>query len=407
MTAATRITAADVDAARERLAERMPPTPCGESIPLSVATRCRVYCKREYLQPTGSFKERGAANAMMQLSPDRLRRGVVAASAGNHALALAYHAKHLGTTATVVMPQFAPVIKATTCRRLGATVVSHGNSFAEAREKADELVASRGLTYIHGFDDPGVIAGQGTLGLEILDQVPDVEAIIVPVGGAGLLAGVATAVKARRPDVEIIAVEPERMPAWSAAVAAGKPVRVEAQPTLADGLAVGCVGDNAFATARGKVDRVAAVDEASLTLAVLRLVELEKAVVEGAGAAAVAALLAGKLPDLEGKTVVVPLCGGNIDPLTLRRVIEHGMAVDGRLHRLHVSISDRPGGLSTLARLIAEAGASVQELRHDRVFAGADVARVAVEVMVETRDLEHLTHLRQTLDAARLPTRVA
>lgn len=395
-----------IKAARARIADAVAVTPCAESIALSELTGCRVFCKLEYLQRTGSFKERGAANALAQLDEDRRRRGVVAASAGNHALALACHGQRLRIPVTVVMPRFAPLIKAATCRKLGATVISCGESFSDARTRADELVRERGFTYIHGYDDPDVIAGQGTLGLEILEQVPEVDAVIVPVGGGGLIAGVATAVKARRPDVKVIGVEPARMPSYAAALAEGRPVAIAPMPTLADGLAVGLVGTNAFAASRSLVDQLVHVEEADLALAVLRLLELEKAVVEGAGAASLAAILGGKLESLRGRTVVLPLCGGNIDPLTLHRVIEHGLAADGRLHQLQVQISDRPGGLADLTRVLADAGASVQDIRHDRVFAGPDVARVRVQMLIETRDRAHFDELCLQLQAHNLAPQV-
>jgi threonine dehydratase len=393
----SRISPAAIAAAGDRIAGAVAVTPCPQSIALSDLTGCRVFCKLDYLQRTGSFKERGAANALLQLTPDQQSRGVIAASAGNHALALAWHGQRLAIPVTVVMPRFAPLIKAATCRRLGARVVSHGDSFAQARAHADELVQAEHLTYVHGFDDPHVIAGQGTLGLELLEQVPDLHAVIVPVGGGGLIAGVATAIKAQRPDIQIIGVEPQRMPSFTAALNAGQPVTVAAQPTLADGLAVGRVGDNAFAAARDKVDRVVCVDEGHLALAVLRLLELEKAVVEGAGAASLAALLSGALPELGGKTVALPLCGGNIDPITLHRVIAHGLAADGRLHHLTITISDRPGGLAALTRVLADADASIQDIRHDRAFSGPDVASVRVEVILETRDREHFQAVCQAL----------
>ena len=393
------ITRGTIEAARDRIRGSVAVTPCPESIALSELTGCRVFCKLEYLQRTGSFKERGAANALAQLGDEQRRLGVIAASAGNHALALAYHGQRLGIPVTVAMPQFAPLIKAATCRRLGATVIMGGDSFASARAKADELVKSQGLTYVHGFDDPHVIAGQGTLGLEVLEQVPDFDAIIVPLGGCGLMAGVATAIKSTRPGVQVIGVEPARMPSYSAALRAGHPVAIEPQSTLADGLAVGRVGENAFAACRPRVDRVVQADESALALAVLRLVELEKAVVEGAGAASLAALLCGQLDELRGRTVVLPLCGGNIDPITLHRVIEHGMAVDGLLHAMHLQISDRPGGLATLTRLFADAGASIHDIRHDRIFAGPDVSQVRAQVVVETRDSEHFDEVCQRLKA--------
>lgn len=392
------ITAVDIADARRRIAGCVTVTPCTESVALSELTGCQVYCKRDYLQRTGSFKERGAANTLAMLSPEQRQRGVVAASAGNHALALAWHGSRLGVAVTVVMPKFAPLIKAATCRRMGACVISEGDDFEAARKRAYELVEENGLTYVHGFDDPRVIAGQGTVGLEVFEQTSDLDAIIVPVGGAGLIAGVAIAVKAMCPQAEVIGVEPSRMPSFSAALAAGRPVAVEAQPTLADGLAVGCVGANAFVACRTLVDHMIQVDEAALALAVLRLLELEKAAVEGAGAASLAALLSGQLDHLHGKKVALLLCGGNIDPLMLHRVLEHGAAADGRLHRLNIDISDRPGSLAALTRVIADGGASIHDIRHDRMFAGPDMARVRVQVVLETDDNEHCGRIHQRLE---------
>jgi threonine dehydratase len=357
-----------------------------------------VYCKLEHLQRTGSFKERGARNALLTLPPERQRRGVIAASAGNHALGLAYHARLLGIPATVVMPRFAPLTKIMNCRRLGATVVMEGANIGEARLRADEIAARRGLAYINGFDDPAIIAGQGTIGLEIAAQVPEVEAVIVPVGGAGLIAGLALALKTLKPGVMVIGVEPERAASFTAALAAGHPVPFEMTPTLADGLAVPCVGDNAFHLARGLVDRVVLVTERDIALAVLRLMELEKSVVEGAGAAPLAACLAGRVPELAGRRVVLPLCGGNIDMTAVDRVIERGLASDGRLYRFAATISDRPGGLARFSGLVAEEGASVIDISHDRAFAEEDINTVTVHCVVETRDAEHIRTLRDRLN---------
>lgn len=386
--------------ARQRIAGAVANTPCPEAMALGELTGCRVFCKLEYLQRTGSFKERGAANALIQLADDQRQRGVIAASAGNHALALACHGRRLNIPVTVVMPAYAPLIKVSTCRQLGATVISHGESFSEARAHADALAQQQAMTYIHGYDDADIIAGQGTLGFELLEQVPEMDAVIVPVGGAGLIAGVATAIKAHRPDVQIIGVESANMPGFSAAMKAGKPVTIATQSSLADGLAVGCVGERAFATVQGKVDRVLTVDETTLALAVLRLMELEKAVVEGAGAVPLAALLSGQLPELTGKTVVLPLCGGNIDPLVMRRMIESGLAHDGRLSKLVLAISDRPGGLARLTELIARCGASIQDIQHDRIFAGPDAASVRVHCVVETHDADHRDRLIAELSQA-------
>lgn len=391
------VTLADIRAAAARIASGVVRTPCPESIPLSDLTGARVWCKLDLMQRTGSFKERGARNALELLDPAARARGVVAASAGNHALGLAWHGHLLGIPVTVVMPRFAPLVKVATCRRLGARVVLEGDSFEEARARAVELAASDGLERIHGFDDPRVIAGQGTMALEILEEVPDAEAIVVPVGGAGLLAGVAIAAKALQPGIRIVAVEPSAGGGLSASLAAGRPVQVPVRPTLADGLAVGKVGDLAFALAAPLVDRVVAVDEDLLALSVLRLSELEKTVVEGAGAAALAALLGGDLAELRGKRVVLLVCGGNIDMATLGRVIDHGLAADGRLWRFTTRVPDRPGGIARLTAAIAAAGASVLEITHERTFAGPDVFSVVVEVTVQTADRAHATALKERM----------
>lgn len=387
----------DIEAAALRLAGHIVQTPCPLSIPLSEATGLQIYCKLEYLQRTGSFKERGARNALEVLSPEQRQRGVIAASAGNHALGLAYHARLLGVPATVVMPRFAPITKVVNCQRLGAAVLLHGSNIAEARARADALVLEHGFTYINGFDDDAIIAGQGTLGLEIVAQVPDVEAVIVPIGGGGLIAGVGLALKAAKPSVRIIGVEPQRAASFNAAIVSGRPVAIEIKPTLADGLAVPQVGPNAFRMARGCIDRIVLVSERDLALAILRLVELEKAVVEGAGAAPLAACLAGLVPELRGKKVVLPLCGGNIDTTILGHVLERGLAHDGRLCRFSASISDRPGGLARFAGLIADAGGSIIDIFHDRAFASDDITTVTVHCIVETRDPEHAQSLRNRL----------
>jgi threonine dehydratase len=325
---------------------------------------------------------------------------VVAASAGNHALGLAYHGKLLDVPVTVVMPEHAPLIKITTCQRLGACVVVEGHSFAEARSRADQLAQENRLTYIHGYDDWDIIAGQGTMGLEILDQVPDLEAILVPIGGGGLVAGIGLAVKSLKPAVKVIGVAAENTPSFAAAMAAGKPVLVENAATLADGLAVPAVGANAFVIAREVVDRFISVTENEIALAILRILELEKSVVEGAAASTLAALLSDKLPDLRGKRVVLPFCGGNIDPGVLNRVIERGLVADGRLFRFIAIISDRPGGLAALTQVIASTGASVKEINHDRTFCQAPVSAVQVSCIVETRDQAHIDTLRTALASA-------
>ena len=391
------VTLADIRAARSRIEGRVLRSPCPRSIPLSEVVGTDVFCKLDVFQRTGSFKERGACNALLLLDETQRARGVVAASAGNHALGLAYHGKLLGIPVTVVMPRFAPLVKVATCRRLGATVILEGETFDDARQLAAEIAARDGLARIHGFDDAHVIAGQGTMALEILEEVPSADTLIVPTGGAGLLAGVATAAKALVPDIRIVAVETAAAPSFSASLAAGRPVQVPIHPTLADGLAVGRVGDRSFAIAAPLVDQVVTVDESELALAVLRLLELEKTVVEGAAASALAAAMSGRCGDLAGRKVVLLLCGGNIDLTILDRVIDHGLVVDGRRWRFAARISERPGGIARLTAVIAAAGASVREIVHDRAFSGADVFSTGVEVTVETSGHDHVAALAAAL----------
>jgi threonine dehydratase len=387
----------DIEQARHRIKGAVYYSPCPPSIPLSEITGMEIFCKLDNLQRTGSFKERGARNALVQLASDQQKRGVIAASAGNHAQALAYQGKLLGVPATVVMPKFAPLIKVNNCQKLGANVVLHGKDFSEAKTRAHEIAAENGLAYIDGYDDPAIIAGQGTMGIEIIEQVPDVDVIIIPVGGAGLLAGVSLAVKTLRPQTKIVAVEAENVASFSAALEAGKPTRIALHPTLADGLAIPQVGSNAFEVAHQLVDRAITVSEEQIALAILRIVELEKGVVEGAAATPLAACVSSQLSDLAGNRVVLLFCGGNIDPNVLSRVIESGLVADGRLARFTAVISDRPGGLADLASQIASTGASIKQVVHDRAFAGSDVSAVHVLCTVETRDRQHLAELRQQL----------
>jgi threonine dehydratase len=394
------LTLTDIQSARERIKDGIAHTPCPQSIPLSEATGCEIYCKLEFLQRTGSFKERGARNALLLLADDKRKRGVIAASAGNHALALAHHGSSLGIPVTVVMPTYAPLIKQTNCRKLGAEVIVQGSSFGEAKQLADDLVTKEGLTYVHGYDDPGVIAGAGTLGLEVLEQVPNVDAVIVPLGGGGLVAGVSLAIKSLRPAVQVIGVQAANATAFSAAFSAEKPVEVTTQPTLADGLAVSTAGALAVAIAKPRLDEIVTVSEAELAIAVVRLMQLEKSVVEGAGAASLAAVLSGKLPKLAGKKVVLLLCGGNIDLTIVARLIDAALVADGRLARFTAEISDRPGGLATFTALLKEVGVSVQDIVHDRTFCGPNIAAVNVLCTVETRDASHLAQLYERLTAA-------
>ena len=391
------VTFQEIEAARGRIAGAVYDSPCPPSIPLSEITGIEIFCKLDNLQRTGSFKERGARNALAQLSVEQQERGVIAASAGNHGQALAYQGKLLGIPATVMMPKFAPLVKVNNCQKLGATVVLHGKDFGEAKAHAHEIATEKGLAYIDGYDDPAIIAGQGTMGLEIVEQTPDLEAEILPVGGAGLLAGVSLAIKTLRPKVKIVTVEAENVASFSAALEAGKPTKIVMHPTLADGLAIPQVGSNAFRIAKPLVDLAVTVTEEQIALAILRLVELEKSVVEGAAATPLAACMSGKLKELTGKRVVLLICGGNIDPNVLSRVIERGLVADGRLGRFTAIISDRPGGLADLATQIASTGASIKQVVHDRAFASSDVSAVNVLCTVETRNHQHLAELRALL----------
>ena len=391
------VTFKDIEAARERIKGAVFYSPCSPSIALSEISGMEIFCKLDNLQRTGSFKERGARNALAQLPAEQQKRGVIAASAGNHAQALAYQGKLLGIPATVVMPKFAPLIKVNNCQKLGANVVLHGKDFGEAKAHAHEIAQKEGLAYVDGYDDPAIIAGQGTMGLEIIEQVPNADVVIIPVGGGGLLAGVSLAIKTLRSQVKVVAVEAENVASFSAALEAGKPTRTALHPTLADGLAIPQVGANAFEIAKSLVDRTVTVAEEQIAISILRIVELEKGVVEGAAATTLAACLSGKLKEFTGKKCVLLFCGGNIDPNVLSRVIERGLVADGRLGRFVAVISDRPGGLADLATQIASTGASVKQVVHDRAFASSDVSAVNVVCTVETRNHEHLAGLRAQL----------
>ena len=338
---ASLVDVAAIETARLRLREAIVETPCAYSQTLSELTNARCFVKLENLQMTGSFKERGAANLLLQLGAEARRQGVIAASAGNHGLAVAFHAQRLGIPATIVMPEYAPLIKVTSARRYGAEVILHGINFDDAYERARAIAAECGRIFVHPFDDTRVIAGQGTLGLELLEQLPDVEAVLVPVGGGGLIGGVALAIKAKRPDVRVIGVQSAALPAMSRSLERGERLRVQAAPTIADGIAVRQVGELTLELARRWVDRVVTVDEEELANAVLLLLEIEKTVVEGAGAAPLAALLNRRL-DLEGRRVALVLSGGNIDVTMLARIIERGLVKDGRLVRLGVLLRASP-----------------------------------------------------------------
>jgi threonine dehydratase len=391
--------AAAIDAARARLRDAIYQTPCPYSQTLSELTRTHCYVKLENLQMTGSFKERGAANLLLQLDEGERRRGVVAASAGNHGLAVAFHAERLGIPATIVMPTYAPLIKATSARRHGAEVILHGANYDEAYERARAVVDDRGAVFVHPFDDPRVVAGQGTLGLELLEQLERLDAVLVPVGGGGLVAGVALALKSRRPDVRVIGVQAAAVPAMHRSLQARERVRVPAGATIADGIAVRQCGALTYELVTELVDDMVTADEEELANAVLLLLEIEKTMVEGAGAAPLAALLNRPL-GLAGRHVALVLSGGNIDVTMLARIIERGLVKDGRMVRLGVVLRDRPGALARLTALIADERVNILQIEHDRAFSRQAIGATEVEVTLETSGRKQIDALKQRLEAA-------
>jgi threonine dehydratase len=375
-------------------------TPCTFSHTLSAITGTRCWVKLENLQMTGSFKERGAANLLLQLSADERGRGVIAASAGNHGLAVAHHARKLGVPAVIVMPEWAPLVKVTSARRDGAEVILFGDSFDEAYDRAVEIGGARDLVFVHPFDDERIIAGQGTIALEVLEQVPAVDAIVVPVGGGGLAGGVGIAAKTRRPEIRVVGVQTAALPSMGRALGDGKPVRLDAASTIADGIAVREVRPRTLALAKTYLDELVTVNEEELARAVLLLVEIEKTVVEGAGAAPLAARLNRAL-GLEDRTVVLVLSGGNIDVTMLARIIERGLVKDGRLVRLVVLLRDRPGALARLTALVAEERANVVHIAHDRAFARwTAIGETEVALTLETSGRDHVDRLLTRLRSA-------
>jgi len=377
-------------------------TPCTYS-KMSTKLGMNLYLKKDYLQVTGSFKERGARYSVIKLDAETKKSGVITTSAGNHAQALAWHGRDLGVPVTVCMPKIAPQVKVDSCRDMGAEVILHGQSFDECREHAMKLSEERKLVYINGFDHPDIIAGQGSIGVEILEDVPNVEYIIVPIGGGGLIAGICTAVKHLKPDVKIIGVESERCPSWQTRRLLGKHTKClwsqfGAKNSIADGLAVAEVGSNAFATCDHLLDKVISISEDWIAVAILRLLEKEKAVTEGGGAAGVAAIIANALPELKGKTVATVLCGGNIDASTLTRVIDRGLIAEGRICRFTVVVSDRPGGMAEMLSIIADNGGSIKEVQHDRILLTAFVYKVALICTIETRCDKHATTIHEKLE---------
>ncbi len=396
---AAMLTLQNIRDAAVRLQGQVLDTPCVESKTLSDIVGAQVFLKFENLQFTASFKERGACNKLTQLTPEERARGVVAMSAGNHAQGVAYHAQRLGIRAVIVMPRFTPGVKVERTRGFGAEVVLHGDTLEAASAHAHALAEAQALVFVHPYDDEAVAAGQGTLGLEMLAAVPDLDTLVIAVGGGGLMAGVATAARALRPDITLIGVQTTRFPAMVNAVKGTQ--YPQGTSTIAEGIAVGTPGQMTQEVIKRLVDDLVLVDEGDIEQAVLMLLEIEKTLVEGAGAAGLAALL--RYPErFAGQKVGLVLCGGNIDPLLLASIIERGMARSGRLARIKVSARDTPGALARITATVAEAGANIEEVHHQRAFTLLAAQNVEIELVLQTRGHAHVAQVLEQLRSAGL-----
>jgi threonine dehydratase len=387
----------DIEQAAERLQGQLLNTPCVESKTLSQLTGAKIFLKFENLQYTASFKERGACNKLAQLTSDERQRGVIAMSAGNHAQGVAYHAQRLGIRAVIVMPSFTSGVKIERTRGFGAEVVLHGDTLDASHRHALLLAAQGGLVFVHPYDDEAIVAGQGTVGLEMLQAVPDLDTLVVAVGGGGLIAGMATAAKALKPGIEVIGVQTSRFPGMVNAIKGT--THPQGLSTIADGIAVGTPGLIPRAIIAERVDDLLLVDEGDIEQALVMLLEIEKTLVEGAGAAGLAALL--KYPArFAGKKVGLVLCGGNIEPLLLAAIIERGMVRAGRLARIKVSARDVPGSLAKITATVAGAGANIDEVHHQRAFTMLSAQNVDIELVIQTRGRAHIEQVLATLNAA-------
>ena len=394
---------ADIQQAAARVRGQVLETPCVESRTLSELTGAQVFLKFENLQFTASFKERGACNKLVQLTAEERARGVIAMSAGNHAQGVAYHAQRLGIPATIVMPSFTPGVKVARTRGFGAQVILHGATLEAAYTHAKTLADEKNLVFVHPYNDAAIMAGQGTAALEMLAQQPDLDALVVPVGGGGLIAGMATAAKAIKPDITVVGVQTRRFPAM-VNLMQGTQLEQGAS-TIAEGIAVGAPGALCVEAIRRNVDDFLLVDEGDIEQAIVLLLEIEKTLVEGAGAAALAALL--RHPErLAGKKVGMVLSGGNIDPMLLAAIIERGMVRSGRLVRVVVSTRDVPGSLARITALVAECGANVDEVHHQRAFTLLAAQNVEIEMVLQTRGHEHIDEVIARLRAAGLEVRL-
>ena len=386
----------NVQLARQRIRDFISYTPCQYSADLSGMTGQQVYLKLDNLQRTGAFKERGALNKILLLTDEEKRRGIVAASAGNHAQAVAYHATERGIHAQIVMPLMTPLVKVSATRGFGADVILHGANYDEAYAEAVRRSKEQNMTFLHPFDDLAVIHGQGTIALELLEQIPDMEAVVVPIGGGGLISGVAGALKESNPKIRVIGVQTERLPSMLQACKAGKPVTLPAEATIADGIAVRRAGDLTLPFVQRYVDEMVTVDEEEIASAILVLLEREKTLAEGAGAVALAALLHKKTSLTIQRTAVL-VCGGNIDVSLLARIIERGLVKDGRRVRIRVHLSDRPGALLSLTKILADQQANIVETLHNRAHYGVNLGDTVIDITLEARGPAHIQAISAAL----------
>lgn len=391
------VTLADIQQARSRIGDSVFYSPCARAEILSDLTGCEVYLKLENLQMTGSFKDRGSLNKILQLNEQQKRAGVITASAGNHAQGVAHAARINDIQATVVMPETTPLAKIRGTREFGARIILHGQGYDEAQQKALELQARYGYSFIHAFDDPDIIAGQGTIGLELLEQVPDMDIVVVPVGGGGLISGIATAIRGQRPEVTLIGVEAERMPSMQKSVSAGRVLPQRAISTLADGIAVARVGEQTLPIVRRQISTIVTVSEEEIANAVMVLLEREKTLAEGAGAVGFAALYSGHLPEINNRKVVVVISGGNIDMTMLSKILERGLEIDGRIARLKVVVPDKPGSIAELATLVASHQANILQISQNRAASEVELEETEVELMLETRGREQVTEINASI----------
>lgn len=382
-----------IEQARQRIGKHIVTTPCAWSESLSRLCECKLYLKLENLQLTGSFKERGALNKLLSLNDAEKAAGVIAASAGNHAQGVAHAARLLDIRATIVMPETTPLAKIRGTRELGAEIILHGGGYDEAFDRACELQRQHGYTLVHAFDDPLVIAGQGTIGLEIAEQLPDVEAVVVPIGGGGLISGIATAIHAWKPEVDIIGVEAARMAAMKTSIAAGRVTPLPMANTLADGISVAKVGELTLPIVHNLVRDIVTVNEEEIASGVMTLLEREKSLAEGAGAAGFAALLHRHIPAITGKKVVAVISGGNIDLTRLSHIIERGLEQDGRLVRLKIIVPDKPDSIADLAAVVAEQQANIESIAQNRYAGEVGLEETELELLLQTRGSEHITAL--------------